>query len=43
MKGVIADFQKMTFMTSRDRKCVKVARKWHHAVHILLAIIMVFT
>ena len=42
MKGVIAVDQKITFMRSRDRKCVRVARKWHHAVHILLAIILVF-
>ena len=43
MKRVIADFQKITFMTSRDLKCVRVAWKWHHAVQLLLAIIMVFT
>ena len=36
-------FTKITFMTSRDRKCVGGARKWRHAVRILLAIILVFT
>ena len=42
-EGVIAVFPKITFMTSRDRKCVGGARKWRHAVRILLAIILVFT
>ena len=42
-EGVTAVFPKITFMTSRDRKCVEGARKWHHAVRILLAIILVFT
>ena len=39
----IAVFPKITFMTSRDRKCVGGARKWRHAVRILLAIILVLT
>ena len=34
---------KITFMTSRDRKCVGGARKWRHAVRIELAIILGFT
>ena len=42
-EGVIAVFPKITFMTSRDRKCIGGARKWRHAVRILLAIILVFT
>ena len=42
-EGFIAVFLKITFMTSRDRKCVGGARKWRHAVCILLAIILVFT
>ena len=42
-EGVKAVFPKITFMTSRDRKCVGGARKWHHAVRIELAIILVFT
>ena len=42
-EGVIAVFPKMTSMTSRDRKCVGVARRRRHAVRILLAIILVFT
>ena len=41
--GVIAVFQKIMFMPSRDQKCVAEARKWLHAVHILLAIILVLT
>ena len=41
-EGAIAVFPKITFMTSRDRKCVGGARKWRHAVRILLAIILVF-
>ena len=43
IKGVIAVIPKIAFMTSRDRKCVGGARKWRHAVCILLAIILVFT
>ena len=42
-EGVIAVFPKITFMTSRDRKCVGGPRKWRHAVRTLLAIISVFT
>ena len=42
-EGVIAVFPKITFMTSHDRKCVGGARKWRHAVRILLAINLVFT
>ena len=42
-EGVIAVFPKITFMTSRDRKCVRAARQWRHAVRILLSIISVFT
>ena len=42
-EGVIAVFPKITFMTSRDRKCVGEPRKWRHAVRTLLAIISVFT
>ena len=40
----MAVFPKITFMTSRDPKCiVGGARKWRHAVRIELAIILVFT
>ena len=42
-EGVIAVSRKITFMTSLDQKCVREARKWHHAVHNRLAIILVFT
>ena len=42
-EGVIAVLLKITFMTSLDQKCVREARKWHHAVRIPLAIILVFT
>ena len=42
-EGVMAVFPKITFMTSRDRKCVGGPRKWRHAVRTLLAIILVFT
>ena len=42
-EGVIAVFPKITFMTSRDRKCVGGPRKWRHAVRTRLAIISVFT
>ena len=42
-EGVIAVFPKITFMTSRDRKCIGGPRKWRHAVPTLLAIISVFT
>ena len=42
-EGVIAVLRKITFMTSLDQKCVREARKWHHAVRIRLAIILVFT
>ena len=42
-EGVIAVFPKITFMTSRDRKCVGGARKWRNAVRIYLAIILVCT
>ena len=42
-EGVIAVFPKITFMTSRDRKCVGAPRKWRHAVRTQLAIISVFT
>ena len=28
-------------MTSRGRKCVRVAQKWHYAVRKLLAVILV--
>ena len=38
MKGVIAVFPNILLITSRDRKCVRVARKWQHAVRILLAV-----
>ena len=31
-KGVIAVIPKITFMTSRYRKCVGGARKWRHAI-----------
>ena len=40
---VIAVLRKITFMTSLDQNCVREARKWHHAVRIRLAIILVFT
>ena len=42
-EAVMAVFPKITFMTSRDRKCVGGPRKWRHAVRTLLAIISVFT
>ena len=42
-EGVIAVFPKITFVTSRDRKCFGGARKWRHAVRIQLAITLVFT
>ena len=42
-EGVIAVLRKITFMTSLDKKCVRKARKWLHAVRIPLAIILVFT
>ena len=42
-EGVIAVILKITFMTSRDRKCIGGARKWRHAVRTLFAIILVFT
>ena len=42
-KGVIPVIPKIAFMMSRDRKCVGGARKWRHAVRIMLAIILVFT
>ena len=42
-EGVIAVFTKITFMMSRDRKCVGGARKWRNAVRIYLAIILVCT
>ena len=42
-EGVISIIPKITFMTSRDRKCVGSARKWRHAVCILLGNIIVFT
>ena len=42
-EGVIAVLRKITLMTSVDQKCVREARKWHHAVRIRLAIILVFT
>ena len=42
-EGVIAVFPKITFMMSRDRKCVGGPRKCRHAVRTLLAIISVFT
>ena len=42
-EGVIAVLRKITFMTSLDQKCVREARKWHHVVHIRLAIILIFT
>ena len=42
-EGVMAVFQKITFMTSRDRKCVRGPLKWRHTVRTLLAIILVFT
>ena len=38
-EGVIAVFPKITFMTSRDRKCVGGPWKWRHAVRTWLAII----
>ena len=38
-EGVMAVFPKISFMTSRDRKCVRGKRKWRHAVRTLLAII----
>ena len=41
--GAMAVFPKITFMTSRDRKCVGGPRKWRHVVRTLLAIILVFT
>ena len=43
IEGVMAVFPKITFMTSRDRKCVGGPRKWRHAVRTLLAIILVLT
>ena len=42
-EGAMAVFPKITFMTSRDRKCVGGPRKWRHAVRTLLPIILVFT
>ena len=42
-EGVIAVLRKITLMTSLDQKCVREAHKWHHAVRIRLAIILVFT
>ena len=42
-EGVIAVLRKITLMTSLDQKCVREARKWHYAVRIRLAIILVFT
>ena len=42
-EGVMAVFPKISFITSRDRKCVGGKRKWRHAVRTLLAIILVFT
>ena len=42
-EGAIAVFKKIRLMTSRNRKCIGGARKWRHAVRILLAIILVFT
>ena len=42
-EGVIVVFPKITFMMSRDRKCVGGPRKYLHAVRTLLAIISVFT
>ena len=39
----MAVFRKITFLKSRDLKNVKRARKWRHAVRILLAIILAFT
>ena len=42
-EGVLAVLRKITLMTSLDQKCVREARKWHHAVRIRLAIILVFT
>ena len=42
-EGVIAVLRKIMLMTSLDQKCVREARKWHHAVRIRLAIILVFT
>ena len=42
-EGVIAVLRKITLMTSLDQKCVREARKWHRAVRIRLAIILVFT
>ena len=42
-EGVMAVFPKITFMMSRDRKCVGGPRKWRHAVRTLLAIILFFT
>ena len=42
-EGVIAVLRKITLMTSLDQKCIREARKWHHAVRIRLAIILVFT
>ena len=42
-EGVIAILRKITLMTSLDQKCVREARKWHHAVRIRMAIILVFT
>ena len=42
-EGVIAVLRKITLMTSLDQKCVREARKFHHAVRIRLAIILVFT
>ena len=41
--GAMAVFPKITFMTSRDWKCVGGPRKWRHVVRTLLAIILVFT
>ena len=42
-EGVIAVLRKITLMTSLGQKCVREARKWHHAVCIRLAIILLFT
>ena len=42
-EAVIAVLRKITFMTSLDQKCVREARKWRYAVHIRLAIILIFT
>ena len=37
---LLAFFPKITFMTSRDRKFVEVAGKWHYAVHMLFTIFL---